>query len=1704
MKDCLRSGKRYAKTESGKDSLNRAVVESIGHEENHVSSESGDEKVKNSIFCGPELERESLVNEGLEESGGLGVNEVLEESAGLGVNEVLEESAGLGVNEVLEESAGLCGDEGSFVKVDEVADNGRKRKRVDGAAFIDSDGVGAEKKKVKVKAEQLSNEVPVVRRVLRSSSVLAGEGDKVKVSEDIFDLKTKEGDKSEKKLAEQNKVNRDQLDGGLDKISGHKRKRPPLENDSSELKKLESDGSELKKVESVASELTKVACDASELKKVESDACELKKVESGACELKKVERRGRPRKVENEVHGQLALGSGLKKKVESDASELKKVESDASELRKVVSDASELKKVEGDACELKKVESDACELKKVERRGRPRKVENEVHGQLASGSGLKKKVESDAGKLKKVERRGRPRKVENEVHGQLASGSGLKKKVESDVGKLKKVERRGRPRKVKNEVLGQLASGSELKKVESDATELMKVDSDATELKKVEGDATELKVERRGRPRKVENEVHGQLALGSGLKKKVESGASELKKVERRGRPRKVENEVHVQLASGSGLKKKLRDKRRRPLKMRETRGRPRKVQEGPGVSKLKLRRPSKTRERNKSLKRNLGRLHNVENQENNKLISDGQLKKLRHTCGMPLKGDVDMKEREIDVDDIGQPVHSVLQPNEQDNVNPNLPACLLCQETEQNGNELNVDILSSPNKNKIVVDSMIKEAEATTRKRSKAVHEQSLEYAKRSVVKGKTKKKDGEEEPPRSVVKQSVREKIIELLLSAGWTIQRRPRASKDYLDAVYVSPDGKTHWSVTLAYKRLRKHYENGDGEDEVYKAGFKFIPIPDEEFGMLKRVAINKRGENKLKRKAGKESGKTERTRKLVAKLQRGRSRKKSLHCNRENSAGTQHKRIPILVRGHKQKKTQNGKQRTLLVRSSLEDADSDSDGYILYSGSRTVLAWMIDMGTVSLNGKVHCLNRRKTHVLLEGQITRNGILCDCCRKTLTISEFESHAGSNLCEPYNNIFLESGPSLLECLLDSWNKQLQSECKGFLDVDVNGEDPNDDTCGICGDGGDLICCDGCPSTFHQSCLDIQNFPSGDWHCVYCSCKFCGMAGGREFQENDDDDLGASEFFTCHLCEEKFHHSCSRESDAGYNFSSASPFCGSKCQQLFEKLKTLIGVKHKMEEGFSWTLVRRSSVGSSTSVCDRFQECNEAQKIECNGKIAVALSIMDECFLPMVDNRSGINLIHNIVYNFGSNFNRLNYSGFLTVILERGDEIVCVASVRIHGTELAEMPFIGTRYMYRRQGMCRRLLCAIESVLCSLNVEKLVLPAISQLTETWTSVFGFRPLEISHKKKMKNMNLLVFPGVQMLQKPLLNIDNAEKSSIIAEGPRSSEPGHHTKEEVLCKTDETGIKGCVSNISSEANPGVNINETASVSGLQRLDVCLNNTENKCLIKLSVAHDNMEGKIISFEDSHGLPEQTKETSDCQKDFCGPETSVLDQKVKELGRQFSQWNISGEKIESSVLLCTEVDATKTGGSSLCASRDDTECVHCEAKVEDHTVANNLDSYDKVSTHCSAGISASELDEKIVLSELEVSVENGCHDSDSRTGVKISSDDIDSCHHPEEKILKCHVNDCAAAQQTSVTVDDKHMTSNACSVSQNTNKVSADAVHPILSQEAQDDIKDRIPLPVDSNCDPSCAASVDSNCKSNEVISSSLGVVVDGLRH
>lgn len=48
-----------------------------------------------------------------------------------------------------------------------------------------------------------------------------------------------------------------------------------------------------------------------------------------------------------------------------------------------------------------------------------------------------------------------------------------------------------------------------------------------------------------------------------------------------------------------------------------------------------------------------------------------------------------------------------------------------------------------------------------------------------------------------------------------------------------------------------------------------------------------------------------------------------------------------------------------------------------------------------------------------------------------------------------------------------------------------------NMEICRLCGDGGELLCCDSCPSSYHTYCLvpALKDVPDGDWHCPRCAC---------------------------------------------------------------------------------------------------------------------------------------------------------------------------------------------------------------------------------------------------------------------------------------------------------------------------------------------------------------------------------------------------------------------------------------------------------------------------------------------------------------------------------------------------------------------------------------------------------------------------------------
>ncbi|KAL5656523.1 hypothetical protein ACJX0J_035842, partial [Zea mays] len=213
---------------------------------------------------------------------------------------------------------------------------------------------------------------------------------------------------------------------------------------------------------------------------------------------------------------------------------------------------------------------------------------------------------------------------------------------------------------------------------------------------------------------------------------------------------------------------------------------------------------------------------------------------------------------------------------------------------------------------------------------------------------------------------------------------------------------------------------------------------------------------------------------------------------------------------------------------------------------------------------------------------------------------------------------------------------------------------DESDDTCGLCGDGGELLCCDNCPSTYHQACLSAKELPEGSWYCHNCTCQVCG----GPFSEKEVSTFSA--IFKCFQCGDAYHGICIEQEKLPLEDQiSQTWFCGKYCKEIFIGLRSHVGTDNILDSDLSWSILRCNNDG---------QKLHSVQKIaclaECNMKLAVALTLLEECIIRMVDPRTGVDMIPHVLYNKGSNFARVDYQGFYTVILEKGDKILCVASI--------------------------------------------------------------------------------------------------------------------------------------------------------------------------------------------------------------------------------------------------------------------------------------------------------------------------------------------------------------------------------------------------------------------------------------------------------
>ncbi|OVA19479.1 Pectinesterase [Macleaya cordata] len=416
------------------------------------------------------------------------------------------------------------------------------------------------------------------------------------------------------------------------------------------------------------------------------------------------------------------------------------------------------------------------------------------------------------------------------------------------------------------------------------------------------------------------------------------------------------------------------------------------------------------------------------------------------------------------------------------------------------------------------------------------------------------------------------------------------------------------------------------------------------------------------------------------------------------------------------------------------------------------------------------------------LLEGYKKGSGIFCRCCNSEVSPSQFEAHAGcASRRKPYLNIYTSNGVSLHELSLSL------SKGRKFS------ANYNDDLCGICADFGDLLLCDGCPRAFHRDCVGQSSIPQGDWYCPYCQNMFqrersCAsnanaMAAGRvegvdpieqiskrciRIVETTETEVGGGctlcrchgfsksgfgprTVIICDQCEKEFHVGCLKDHKMAdlEELPKGNWFCCSDCCRIHTALqKLIIRGSEKLPDSLLTVVKKKREEKCLNSDADldvRWRVlCGKTASPDSRLLLSKALAIFHDCFDPIVDSRTGRDLIPTMIY--GRNKKDQDFGGMYCAVLTINSYVVSAGILRIFGQEVAELPLVATHSDYQGQGYFQSLFCCIERLLGFLNVKTLVLPAAGEAEAIWTDRFGFEKMSDDQLSQYrKNYQMTIF-----------------------------------------------------------------------------------------------------------------------------------------------------------------------------------------------------------------------------------------------------------------------------------------------------------------------------------------------------------------------
>ncbi|TDH69641.1 hypothetical protein CCR75_002822 [Bremia lactucae] len=89
------------------------------------------------------------------------------------------------------------------------------------------------------------------------------------------------------------------------------------------------------------------------------------------------------------------------------------------------------------------------------------------------------------------------------------------------------------------------------------------------------------------------------------------------------------------------------------------------------------------------------------------------------------------------------------------------------------------------------------------------------------------------------------------------------------------------------------------------------------------------------------------------------------------------------------------------------------------------------------------------------------------------------------------------------------------------------NLDDQWDTDCSVCGLGGELLCCDGCPRAFHVNCIGLSIVPATEWFCNECNLQTCGTCKKNKIRLDAHVICGSED--GSQGCDRVFHLKCAK-----------------------------------------------------------------------------------------------------------------------------------------------------------------------------------------------------------------------------------------------------------------------------------------------------------------------------------------------------------------------------------------------------------------------------------------------------------------------------------------------------------------------------------------------------------------------------------------------